>query len=142
MTKRNGKAKKATKKTAKRKPKGKPAKQEIARNGNGQWEPGQSGNPKGRLPQFDFRKSLQRYIEENDFDMDAAAGELAKSLFDLGKAGDVQAAKLWLDRCYGTVTQEHHIEAETTVTKGPSIPVGEEMHAWMDQLTRIVHEGE
>ena len=110
VTKKNGSAKKNGRKKVT------PAKQAASgRTKKGTFAPGQSGNPAGRPKGRDFNHALIRYLEDANWDIDEAAGLLTRNLHDAAMDGDVQAAKLFLDRCYGPLRQEHDITSTSTV---------------------------
>ena len=58
---------------------------------NGRWQPGQSGNPAGRRPGTGEIARLRAAIAER-------IPEIVSKLTDLAIAGDVQAARLLLER--------------------------------------------
>jgi hypothetical protein len=63
---------------------------------DGRWQPGQSGNPSGRPPGSGEVAKLRASIAEK-------VPEILAKLTELAAAGDVQAARLVLDRVLPTV---------------------------------------
>ena len=116
---------------------------ETVRKPNGHFAPGTAPGP-GRPKGFDFKKALCRFIDENDYDIDEAAGRLALRLFELAMDGDMQAARIWLDRCYGPVRQEidHTTDGQsiTGTGTGPEIPTGERLDKIVADLVAIRSE--
>ncbi len=68
------------------------------------WKPGQSGNPGGR-PKKD--RELTAALEAT-----VSKKILAKTLWDLAKAGDMAAIKYIYDRIEGSPTQRHEADLE------------------------------
>lgn len=66
------------------------------------WKPGQSGNPKGRPKGLDFRALVQAKHKEYGLDLEESMWQVYLSLLASALGGDMQAAKLLLDRlCSG-----------------------------------------
>lgn len=88
----------------------------AGRRSDGTFAPGHSGNPRGRPPRRDLNAAIDRFIKENHFDIDKAAGDLLEHLYTLAtQENDIQAAKEWLNRAYGAVPKEIDITNVSTV---------------------------
>lgn len=72
----------------------------AGRDGAGRFAPGTSGNPNGRPRGIDFRAAVVAARGEG---VEAALVEVFDTLLAAALAGDVQAAKLLLDRLCGPV---------------------------------------
>lgn len=68
------------------------------------WKPGQSGNPNGRPI---FTTEIRRVAKVNK---GKKLRKLVQSLFDQAHRGNVQAAKIILDRVDGPVVQRSEVE--------------------------------
>jgi hypothetical protein len=68
------------------------------------WRKGQSGNPKGRPPLPDIREALAEILAE-PVEGTLSLYAVLRALRDRAIAGDVRAAEVLLDRCYGKPTQ-------------------------------------
>jgi hypothetical protein len=62
----------------------------------GQWKPGQSGNPKGKKPGSGELQKLRASIAEH-------TPSIIGKLVELAKGGDIQAARLILERVFPAV---------------------------------------
>ncbi len=72
----------------------------------GQWKPGQSGNPGGKRPGSGELQKLRASIAEH-------TPSIIGKLVELAKAGDIQAARLILERVFPAVKpSEQAIELE------------------------------
>jgi hypothetical protein len=69
----------------------KPLQKQQRSKGGAQWKPGQSGNPKGRKPGTGEITKLRNSIAEH-------IPAIINQLVDAAKNGDIQAARLLLDR--------------------------------------------
>lgn len=69
------------------------------------WQPGQSGNPKGRPP--DAERLLARMLRRHEGVLDRAADELARVLSDGDHRHWLGALREALDRIDGPVTKQH-----------------------------------
>jgi len=107
MAKTNGKAK------AK---KGKPAK--TASNGRDpktqRFMPGHPGGP-GRPRGLDIRTAVRDAAEKSGVCLQEAAANVMEAMRKQAEDGDVQAAKLWMDRLGGLLKQELDVQATSTV---------------------------
>ena len=87
----------------------------------GRWEPGQSGNPKGR-PLDSLTSLLKHYLEQGA--NKAHKEEIIEALVDLAKSpgvqGQVAALKEIFDRIEGKVT-EKHLNLSLTATVTPEL---------------------
>lgn len=95
------------------------------------------GRPKG----LDFRAAVERYASANGIDLENAVGEVFKAMLTEAKAGDVQAARLILDRLCGSVPKEHRIEGEITPLM-PQIPRGRDLVEWARKLHELAEADE
>jgi hypothetical protein len=91
----------------------------VARGGNTRWKPGQSGNPKGRPRGAGEIARLRARIAE------AMPGILAV-LTEKAQAGDVQAAKLLLERTLPAIrpvelSEAVPLEGETLTDQGRAV---------------------
>jgi len=91
----------------------------MARGGSTRWRPGQSGNPKGRPKGSGEVGRLRAAISE------AVPGILA-GLIEKARAGDVQAARLLLERVLPAVKpvelpEAVPLEGETLTQQGQSV---------------------
>lgn len=77
-----------------------------------QWVKGQSGNPKGRPKELpDLKVLLAKVLGEERNDLTAAEAIL-KGLVAKAVKGDVRAAELLLDRGYGKIKQDIHLDGK------------------------------
>ena len=91
------------------------------------WRKGQSGNPKGRPPLPDIREALADVLAEPVAGTPSLYAVL-RALRDRAVAGDVRAAEVLLDRCFGKPTQRTDV-----TTHGESLRVVPPI-AWTDGL--------
>lgn len=75
------------------------------------WRKGQSGNPKGRPPLPDIREALAEVLAEPVAGTPSLYAVL-RALRDRAIAGDVRAAEVLLDRCYGKPTQRTDVTTD------------------------------
>ncbi len=109
MTKTNGKPKKGKGKS------GKQAGTGDERGENGQFQPGQSGNPAGRPKGFDFRKAVTDKAAEDGTDLEQALYDVFSSMMTEAMNGDVAAARFVADRLCGMLKQEFEMNSTTTI---------------------------
>jgi hypothetical protein len=82
------------------------------------WQPGQSGNPKGRPPKL---ISITSYLKEHLAEVDEATGKnyaelVALKLIELAIGGDLEAIREILNRVDGKVIEKHEIDGQIPVT--------------------------
>lgn len=63
------------------------------------WQPGQSGNPKGKVAIPDLKELIQENVSPEDF------AEVLSKLKRMAKNGNIKAIQELLDRSFGKVTQ-------------------------------------
>ena len=71
----------------------------MSRAVNGQFQPGQSGNPRGRTPGTSTASKLRKIVEK---DMPA----IVKAMVTQAKGGDIQAATVLMDRVWPKLKPE------------------------------------
>ena len=91
------------------------------------WRKGQSGNPKGRPPLPDIREALAKVLAE-PVEGTISLYAVLRALRDRAVAGDVRAAEVLLDRCFGKATQRTDV-----TTHGESLRVVPPIQ-WTDGL--------
>lgn len=91
------------------------------------WRKGQSGNPAGRQALPDIREALAEVLAEPVAGTPSLYAVL-RALRDRAIAGDVRAAEVLLDRCYGKPTQRTDV-----TTAGAPLRVVPPI-AWTDGL--------
>ncbi len=104
-----------------------PAKQEAtskpARNELGQLLPGHTANPNGRPKGLDFRLLVQEHAEKQDISVDTAMWGVFTAMLTQARKGDVQAAKLLLDRlCTADATNINLNHSGGIASTGPPVP--------------------
>ncbi len=76
------------------------------------WKPGESGNPKGRLPKnLSIVSLIKDLLTENPEDAKA----IAKALISMAKREDMRAIEEMLNRVDGKVVETHKIEGELPI---------------------------
>jgi hypothetical protein len=99
-----------------------PEKQGIAgRDNAGRFVPGVSGNPAGRPRGVDFRKLVMEFRKAA---LDGDLQEVYDAMLTRAKAGDVNAAKLLLDRLCDE-------------SSGPDVTEASRLRADLDQIDRM-----
>ena len=91
----------------------------MARGGSTRWKPGQSGNPAGRKPGTGQVARLRAAIAD-------ALPEILVTLVEQAKAGDVQAARLLLERALPAVKpvelpEAVPLEGQTLTEQGQAV---------------------
>jgi hypothetical protein len=91
----------------------------MARGGSTRWKPGQSGNPAGRKPGTGEVAKLRAAIA-------GALPEILAALIEQARAGDVQAARLLLERALPAVKpvelpEAVPLEGRTLTEQGQSV---------------------
>lgn len=116
---------------------------------DGRFLPGNPGGPGARrgTRKLDFVAIVRRHARAQGIDLRAAVGEVFDTLLGQARAGDVQAARLLLDRLCGPVEKgEPSAVAVAAVsqqaTEGPRYQTfeGESDETYLARLTRIVDE--
>lgn len=115
--------------------------EETGRDHLGRFRPGNSGNPKGRPRQIDFIAAVHKHADAEGVDLGLAAWEVSQALLEKARAGDSQAAKLWLDRCCGIQKQELDLNHTGEINRGPSLPSDADMQDWLDKLQERSRNG-
>lgn len=88
------------------------------------WQPGQSGNPKGRPPSP--TRDLKRILRSREPNSGLRYSRLfAKALVDAALAGDVNAMRVILDRVDGPVAQKLDLTAVVAPVIQLALPVSE-----------------
>ncbi len=90
-------------------------------NGLKMWKKGESGNPKGRLP--DLAKTILQAIEE-----EKGLHGIVKAVWKQAEKGDVRAAEFIFDRLYGKPKHHTHIatEIKNPIFTGINLDLSEE----------------
>ena len=77
------------------------------------WQPGQSGNPKGRpLKNWAWKDLFEEALDEKDASGVPAKKIIAKKLVDLAKRGDLSAIKEIIDRMDGKAKQSTDLQTQ------------------------------
>ena len=103
---RNGKDKKMPARTDKRR--------HPAKRNKTTWKPGQSGNPEGSKPKPNSLASLWREVAEEirKGAKEPTIKELGRKLRDMALEGNIQAARLFVERIYGAPAMAHDEEGD------------------------------
>jgi hypothetical protein len=102
----------------------KPLQKQQRSKGGAQWKPGQSGNPKGRKPGTGEITKLRNSIAEH-------IQGIIKQLVDAAQNGDIQAARLLLDRTIPTLKPAE----ETIILALPDSSITDQSQVVMTAVT-------
>lgn len=81
------------------------------------WQPGQSGNPRGRpkgILTDSIRFELDRFADETYTNREA----ITMKLVAMARGGDIEAIKIVLDRIDGKVIDRHVVEGRIRIKLG------------------------
>lgn len=102
-----------------------------------QFQPGKSGNPAGRPRGFDFRRIVAERIAKEGLTVEDAVWAVFKAAFQQAGKGDIQAAKLIIDRLCDSDPQRLEVE-HTNVAPSVTPPKTlAEVQAWADRLASL-----
>lgn len=76
-----------------------------ARDGNGRWTPGHSGNPGGRPSSQSLNSAIRAKLDEMHEDGQTRAQRIAAILVELAEGGDLRAIREVIDRTEGRPAQ-------------------------------------
>lgn len=117
---------------------------------DGRFLPGNPGGPGARrgTRKLDFVAIVRRHARATGIDLRAAVGEVFDALLGQARAGDVQAARLLLDRLCGPVEKEPSAVAVAAVAqqavenRGPQYQTfeGESDVEYLNRLAGIARE--
>ena len=128
----------------KRKAKGKPDKQAGTgddRGENGQFQPGQSGNPAGRPKGVDFRKIIEEaYAKRGPTALADRILKLADAMFDAAEDKDVSASRFITERLCGLLKQEFDVTTDNTHRSVPEMPTDDKLEEWMQAYDDLREE--
>lgn len=130
----NGKAKKSPKKTGTN---GESPPQDQCEE-TGRFVPGnRAAVGHGRPPGYDFRKIVTEESKRNNISVEAAVWSIYGAMIVKARSGDVQAAKLLLDRLCESdpIKLEHSASVD-----GPVIPATAELAQGIKQLSELADE--
>lgn len=93
-----------------------------------QFKPGQSGNPAGRPKKIPGLDQLLAEVLGDEKDGKTAAEAILMALRKKAISGDVRAAEILLDRCYGKVKQNIDFGDATTISVEIHRPDAKDQH--------------
>lgn len=110
----------------------KPARDEL-----GRLLPGHTANPNGRPRGIDFRKLVQEFRKAA---LDGDLQQVYQSMLQRAKDGDVQAAKLLLDRLCDIDPQEVNVNHSGAIDGTAAEPTGEARAEWLRRFSAMARE--
>lgn len=127
----------ARKKQAKHETTSKPKRDE-----RGRLLPGNTANPNGRPRGYDFRAEIEKHAEANNVSISEALWAVFNAMLRKACDGDVQAAKLIIDKLCDSPDHIHvTYDGDVSVVhdKLPQDPV--KLREWVSRLNEMVHSG-
>jgi hypothetical protein len=117
---------------------------DMAENGRdpetGRFLPGWKGGPGRPRGCVDFMQVMRKKAREHNMDVEEMIWEVGFSMFNAAKGGDVQAAKMILERFCGMQERGGNLEVNVDarqVSIGPPAPEGQDMGDFIKQLADV-----
>lgn len=112
------------------------------RDERGRLLPGYTANPNGRPRGYDFRAEVEKHAQENGVSISDALWQVFQAMLRKACDGDVQAAKLIIDKLCDSPDHIHvTYDGDVSVVhdKLPEDPV--KLREWVNRLNEMVNDG-